>query len=253
MRKTTAARTEVSHSRVRRKSGSLAKRRLWFRFQLCLWCVLLPPLGLLYLSRWLHRYSLRPFIKARYGRITIADIGFYTKDMKDETAFASATVEALRLIETHDPRRFRTIQRELAYIFNAVLLSAGDYHRPLRACRCDFSRYYFDKQHEHYEWWLAYHAGLIIHEATHGRLASLYFPYTKATRLRIERICHAEQCRFVARLPSERYDFARDLVSPFDETRWHPSWNRSRWQDVTAQIRRLRESRDAAADAKTAD
>lgn len=220
---------------------------------MCLWCVLLPPLGLVYLSHhlhWLQRQILRSFTRARYGPITVVDMGFRTKD---NTTFATVTVEALRLIETYDPPHFRIVQREIAFILNVKLLSAGDYVRSVRACRCDFSRYYFDKQHEHYEWWLAYHAGLIVHEATHGRLASLYFPHTKKTRLQIERICHAEQRRFVARLPSERYDFARDLVRPFDETRWHPDWNRSRWQDVMAQIRRLRESRDAAADGKTAD
>lgn len=253
MRKTTAARTEVSDSRVRRKPGSLAKRRLWFRFQLCLWCVLLPPLGLVYLSHrlhWLQRLILRSFTNAQYGRITVVDTGFRTKD---DTAFATATVEALRLIKTHDPRRFRLVQREIAFILNVKLLSAGDYVRSVRACRCDFSRYYFDKQHEHYEWWLVYHASLIVHEATHGRLASLYFPYTKATRLQIERICHAEQRRLVARLPSERYNFVRDHVSPFDETQWHPYWNQSRWQYLLAQQRRIWKPGNAAAAAEKPD
>ena len=100
MRKTTAARTDVPESRVRRKPSSLAKRRLRLRLQVCLWCVLLPPLGLVYLSHqmhWLHRRILRSFTRARYGRIAVVDIGF---DKKDDTAFATATVEALRLIET---------------------------------------------------------------------------------------------------------------------------------------------------------
>jgi len=227
-----------------------ARRKWRHHLWLWLWSLLLFPLAVLgCLGIGLYWCLLRSYVRARYGRIAVTDI---SEGKNRFPSFAESTIDALRLIETVDPRRFRVVERELAFIVNKELLSGGQYYRPLRSCSCDFSRYQFDKQHEQYEWWLAYHAGLIVHEATHGRLMSLYFPYTKKTRLQIERICHAEQRRFVAQLPSERYDFARDLVGPFDETCWHPSWNRTRWQYLKAMMRRWK-SDDVAAAAKKSD
>jgi len=228
-----------------------ARRKWRYYLRFWLWGILLFPLAVLsYLGIGLYWCLLRSYVRARYGRIAVTDI---SKGKNTYPSFAESTIDALRLIETVDLRRFRVVERELAFIVNEELLSAGRYYQPLRSCSCDFSQYQFDKKHEHYEWWLAYHAGLIVHEATHGRLMSLYFPYTKKTRLQIERICHAEQRRFVARLPSERYDFARDLVGPFDETRWHSYWNQSRWQYFTAIARRIWRSDDAAAASKKPD
>jgi hypothetical protein len=45
------------------------------------------------------------------------------------------------------------------------------------------------------------YAGTIVHEATHGLLDARKFPYTRATKQRIERICSAEKARFLARFP----------------------------------------------------
>jgi hypothetical protein len=78
-----------------------------------------------------------------------------------------------------------------------------------------------------------------VHEATHGRLESLCFFYTKATRARIERICTTEQRRFACRIASTAYDFST-LVPPFDETEWHYPGIIMRLKDL---LRRIRKSK----------
>jgi hypothetical protein len=192
----------------------------------------------------LKKVLLRTSVLAEYKGIRLAD---FNGDTSDDEAFIACTLDALKLIEERDPRRFRRIQRELRYITNSVILSGGQYRRADRECKVNFTYYQKGakglltldgREHENYLWYLAFYAATLIHEATHGHLMSAGFPYAPQYRLRLERICHMEEKRFVARLSSEDYDF-RSLIPPFDEARWRRSWNRSWWHNARLTFRLL--------------
>jgi hypothetical protein len=133
--------------------------------------------------------------------------------------FVARTQEALDLIRRHDPRRFRRIQSRLRYIVNKELFSGGEYDRRLHACHIDFERLDFAANHE---WCLLWYASALVHEATHGVIASKGVPYDDNTRARIERLCHTEEKRFVLRA---RPRALNDIVGEFDETQWSEYWN----------------------------
>ncbi len=183
----------------------------------------------------LNRLILRIDRKTKYLGIVIADGRVQSKD---GLTFINATKAALDLIHQNDPKRFQIVQHEVRIIYNVPLLSFAKYTRTYRQCSVDFGYYvkngrtYLSTQNEHYEWHLAGYAAVIVHEATHGRLESLYFPYNKVTRVRIERICCAEEGRFAARLKSENYDFRKGLIPEFAEQNWDISWNASLWQKI---------------------
>jgi hypothetical protein len=142
---------------------------------------------------------------------------------REDADFVEITKEALALIRCIDPGRYGIIVRHIRYIVNNGLIDGADYNRYLRMCMVGFGGFRLEKGSEHYEWYLAWYAAGLVHEATHGRLHSLWFPYTKATRVRIERICHAEERRFASRITSKAYDFST-LVRPFDEMDWDYHW-----------------------------
>ncbi len=183
-------------------------------------------------------------IRARQGRIRI------TSPEADPETFVAVTLEALALIEKHDARRYALLQKEFFFITDAAFDGRGEYRRRFRECRINLDRFRFDwnernaPQHtEKYAWFLARYAMTLIHEATHGRLYSLGFAYSKRTRLRCERICVAEERRFAAHLPQIHYNFDRDLVRPFDATWWETYWNTSARQRGANDRQRVNERR----------
>ena len=146
------------------------------------------------------------------------------------------------LIRRVDPRRYIRVQRQIGYIVDARGTAVGSYRERHRVCQIDFTRFPCDWLHTDsstYEWYLAGYAALIVHEATHGYLYSRGVPYTRTTRAFSERMCVTEQQRFAARLQSERFDFAHDLVAEYDPEDWRESWNRTKWQRWIADVRKL--------------
>jgi hypothetical protein len=176
------------------------------------------------LAKWRAGHLQRAKPSAISGDIRIVDANLNPSD--DET-FTHVVLSALALIERHDPRRRSRIDREISFIVNRELVSWGLYSQEGRICSIDFGRHPLNPEEEHYHWHLARFACLLIHESTHAYLHSKNIPYTRRTRLRIERICHREERRFAARLPTDRYNFGRDLIRPFDGSRWEAYWNLS--------------------------
>ncbi|MBW3625751.1 MAG: hypothetical protein KY468_20340 [Armatimonadetes bacterium] len=115
---------------------------------------------------------------------------------KEPDEFAASVKDALFRIRRFDPRRYRRIQRHVRYVSNEELVSGGAYVSRVQACLIDFSRYRFDIKESGYGFWLEC---LLIHEATHGALHARGIPYTKASRLRVERLCRAEERRYLKR------------------------------------------------------
>jgi hypothetical protein len=185
----------------------------------------------------LDNWSLRGVITDTHKGIALGDVNF---DPGDDAEFITRTKQALDLIEEKDPRRFRRVQTEIRFIVNKELNASGQYGRATRCCFVDFGRYPF---HTHPDWYLLLYAGTIVHEATHGALCSRGIPYTLGNREQIERICHAEQHRFLMRVKPAWREY---LVDQFDPSRWHFSWHASRWAKLQALFRRVRESRRMA-------
>ena len=130
------------------------------------------------------------------------------------------------------------LQRELTFIVNGVLQTAGKYIRGTHACEIDFDKFKARRGMEHYDWYLAYYASVLVHEATHGRLYSLGIPYNTYTRSRCERLCRCEQKRFAQHLP-QVYDYTT-LIPDFNEADWQPYWNttfRQSWKWFVKQTR----------------
>jgi hypothetical protein len=182
----------------------------------------------------LEGWCLHELTRDTHKGIRLCDI---SHDKTDDMAFFTRTKEALNLIAATDPHRFRRVQTEIRFIMNKEINAGGQYRRASRCCLVDFGRYPFDTRPD---WYLLLYAGAIVHEATHGELYSKGFLYTPANREQLERICHAEQCRFLTRAKPEWREY---LVDQFDPSRWHFAWHASRWAKLQARFRRIRESK----------
>jgi len=101
-------------------------------------------------------------------------------------------VGALELIRQADPRRFCRIERHVRSIHLGPWKLHG-FYRPLgKICGLRGSTQPF----------LIYrYSSTLIHEATHGLLASLRLPHTRENRTRIEKVCVMEEARFLRRFP----------------------------------------------------
>src|ERR1044071_2417959 len=129
-----------------------------------------------------------------YRGISICQASFSRFSSKK---FLESTLEVLKLIERVDPRRFRRIQKHVRFIVHSELASGACYKRLARWCAIDYSRYDFT---EDQDWSLLSYASALVHEATHGEIFSRYIISSARTRVRIEKLCHTEERRFLRHL-----------------------------------------------------
>lgn len=150
--------------------------------------------------------------------------------------FAATMQASLELIRTHDLRRYCRAKDHICWIVNAAHhhgAGGASYHPYLRRCKFDFSDF---------GWGdtilvAAYYAGAIVHEATHGWLCARGLRYARSTRLRHERICHAEQNRFLKLLDRRVPGVCKVWWSEFDPDDWNVSW--TFWRRKGNELRRL--------------
>jgi hypothetical protein len=101
---------------------------------------------------------------------------------------------ALRLIERHDPARYRRLRRDLTRVWICPLIGAhGAYSFATRLCKLDVN-YVQSAAPEDI-------ASTIVHEATHAHPCLRKFGYTEAVRYRIEMLCMRQELAFVRLLP----------------------------------------------------
>lgn len=114
----------------------------------------------------------------------------------DKSSPALQRVEnALSLIRTHDPLNYRRVVRELERVWVRILVGAsGLYRDTLRACELD-TRFVAGASAELI-------ASVIVHEATHARLARCGIAYEESLRVRSERVCIRRQLVFTTKLPN---------------------------------------------------
>ena len=157
--------------------------------------------------------------------------------------FMRRTLEALQLVERTDSRRFRRIQRQIRFIIHAELESGACYRRLGRICVVDFSRYDFTKDHD---WYLYCYASTLVHEATHGAIYSGYVTYAKRNRLRIEKLCHMEERRFLQKLDVPDRAWSEQILGVFDEEYFLKYFGRNWLSRLRIILKRISEVRKDA-------
>ena len=201
-----------------------------------------------YWPRWFFKlpyiaFSLLLCRLTRLGGYRGIRISSFTLSHISGEEFTGRTIEALQLVERTDPVRFRRIQRQIRFIVHAELRSGACYQRLGRFCFIDFTRYDFSKDHD---WYLYSYASTLVHEATHGAVYSDYVAYTKRNRLRIEKLCHTEERRFLQNLDVPERAWSEQIAGAFDEQyflKYFSSNWRSRSRIIKTRISEVR--RDA--------
>ena len=129
--------------------------------------------------------------------------------------FLETVTAAMGLIRDHDRARYARILQFVDWIVEDTgpFGSGGAFYS--RGCRAilldpDFDRY------ESEAILASQVASVIVHEATHGRLFHLGIPYTDETWEQCERICVAEENRFLRRLIAAGVEVPEWLVVDFD-------------------------------------
>jgi hypothetical protein len=103
--------------------------------------------------------------------------------------------EALDLIATYAPRRFRRMRLDLAGLVVRRFPCRGAYFPQERQCLVELT-FTVNPRHT-----LAEIASSIVHEATHARVASMCGPLPQDQRPREERLCRQAELEFGLALP----------------------------------------------------
>ncbi|MGO1077775.1 hypothetical protein [Inquilinus sp. CA228] len=103
--------------------------------------------------------------------------------------------QALQLIKTHDPYRYRRVLNELDRVWVHLLPNGAAHFVPeLRRCVID-PRLIVSSSSE-------FIASVIVHEATHGRLMRYRVGYSEEIRRRVEILCMRQEQAFARRIPN---------------------------------------------------
>ncbi len=143
-------------------------------------------------------------------------ISSYDPEEPYARTFIHAMSAALRLIAQHDPRRYKTVVRQLKVIHCDPRLTTASalYVRLFRLCVIGHGDYFktagTNEKRDVTQLEAIFFAVMLIHEATHGRIDSFFIPYSSDRRERIERLCAKEEYRFLKRL--EKRGFVVDAL-----------------------------------------
>ncbi len=165
-----------------------------------------------------------------YEGIQICDVDEFDPIRREQNR--KHFIQALEMIKEGSPRQFRRVQRRLAYIVNGACLGGAEYNHPFKVCYVDLKQFDFAGNEKGY---VLHLARALVHEATHGEAESHGIEYNKLYRLRVERLCHQEEMRFLARIMPEASH------EEFNKAWWEDNWELSAWQRAAKMIKRLQE------------
>jgi hypothetical protein len=118
-----------------------------------------------------------------------------TRSDIDTAQVVQRLTQALDLIATYAPRRFRRMHRDLAGLVVRRFPCRGAFFPEQRECLVELT---FTVNPRHM---LAEIASSIVHEATHARIAGMCGPLPKRDRAREERLCREAELEFGLALP----------------------------------------------------
>jgi hypothetical protein len=123
-------------------------------------------------------------------------IGAYFQWNADEEQGLQRIEQALGLIKTYDPIRYRRLLRDLERVWALMIpYNLGQFEESLWACKLD-QRFVLDEATT-----VEQIAASIVHEATHARLARCGIGYDEPIRHRVELICVRSEMAFATRIP----------------------------------------------------
>jgi tetratricopeptide (TPR) repeat protein len=166
----------------------------------------------------LSTLELRLITKSCLGHIDGIAVCDFSLVKQNHDNFLNLTRQAMALVQTRDPRRYRRVCRHLKFIVNRELISGGNFARRHKICCVDYSKFTSDDP----LWNLRQYAQLLVHEATHGLLSEKGILSDKERRERIERLCRLEEYRFALHFESGYADIA---VPPFDSEWYEKYWD----------------------------
>jgi hypothetical protein len=188
-------------------------------------------------------------------RERVADIGFvwlYERNVvghfekiplvsmvEDSAPYVRVSSAALNLIRDYDPKRFQRVVDQTRWLVDSAHSGgpfSGTYQHRIKATQIDFKLDYSVGDELFHA---AYFAGVIVHEATHGMIRDRGISTTPENRIQVERICRAEENRFLGLLRRSIPDLPGKLIRPFDPSDWHESWNSSRLRKALKELARI--------------
>ena len=152
--------------------------------------------------------------------------------------FCETVERALQLIRDHDPRRYLRVTNSADWIVDYVApfgSGGGVYRSAIRSIELDVDYNLVDSEAA----LAAQVASVIVHEATHGELRRRGFPYTDVNWKQCERICVAEENRFLLKLRRSGLEFPDWLIEEFAPERWDLFRESSRWKRLWCTLRRI--------------
>jgi hypothetical protein len=170
---------------------------------------------------------------AQFDGIALVDPDDYTP------YFSKIITAALQLIKDTDQRRFHRVQRYIRSIVNCTRpFGGGAFLSETKTCEFEFR---IPRSEHDVQFYTAWYACALVHEATHGRLRSRGIGYTPENRTRIEKLCVTEEQRFAKRLrvaPEVLAWLQHGLT--FDPRRWQRHWKSTPWKRFILTMRRIR-------------
>jgi hypothetical protein len=152
--------------------------------------------------------------------------------------FQEIIFAALQLLKATDRCRYARVRRRLAWVTYARLAIRGsaEYAHSTRTCSIDLLEPSADYAPDFLAGW---YASILVHEATHGEIASRGIQYSLEHRVRIERLCVIQEQKFIRRLAVNNPTLAAHLHYEFDAANWNWSWNATRWERLKIEMRRI--------------
>jgi hypothetical protein len=154
-------------------------------------------------------------------------VGSYDKE--NAKASLGRVEEALRLIKTYDPRRYRRLLSDLERIW-VVPITGGIAHFNSSIWACVLDPRFISSEMKTSEEF----AAAIVHEATHARLWRCGFRYSEEVRSRVEAICFRRERAFAAKLSNGeqiRDDADRRLTAYAGQEHWTDEARRQRYEE----------------------
>ncbi|GGX66408.1 hypothetical protein [Saccharospirillum salsuginis] len=180
--------------------------------------------------KWLLESLLKTVQIGSYDSINIACF------KSDNREFFHFITRVLTFVEEVDLKRYQRITQELDWIVNQQALArySGKYSSSLRMCSVGY-----DITDETSNDDVIYYASLVIHEATHGYIYRKGIKYSEENWERIERLCVAEQNRFLKKAKTMFPEIAEKYISEFNPKSWKYYWSTPSWKKLLHQLSRI--------------